>query len=517
MANSLKRTNSRRRIAALSFLTNITLDGSYKDTKLALLPKNGATTRAPFLCTEDILPEEAEDIDETSCLLKSQQSLNEKLTPVLDKKQIKKYRPSNSDSESESIIAPIKATLEDTALRKHTRNNSDVVDRDGKIIPKILKKIPHQVSICSEAERRKEKDSSCESLGSVTFRSKLVGDKSRQKITIIKPTRDHKFSGERIVFVTAKHSPFLVCSYIPYKRNYRANLTREAQRKRTASGNRPLSTSGDGFDPYDSLGIARARDGQQEESYGYLLEPSKYPKDVVLKRNTIDDPTDQSLDPLKRNARHFVSRCLSYETPGQRISNYTSNVITSDLKEETLIKGFIYHPDLLDDPELIVGKHRTVLTFTSYITSVIDYVKPSDLKREINEKFKDKFPHIDLTLSKLRSLKREMRKIAKQESNIDLLTVAQAYVYFEKLILRGLIHKQNRKLCAGASLILSAKLNDVKGDALKLLIEKTETTFRLNRKELMATEFAVLVALEFGLHIPTYEVYPHYQRLLYES
>nr|CAI5831176.1 unnamed protein product [Callosobruchus analis] len=510
MATTLKRQRSRRRIAAVTFLSNISLDGSYRDTRLALLPRNGAITKTPFI--GEVVPEESDGPDE--CFSEpdhhQQHVLREKLQPNSAKRCPQKYKAAaarhgncsdahSSSTDSEGAIAACKTISEEYAF-KPARNRNE--------------------SECSETDRHMH-GSSSESL-------EPHGAKSKKT----KSSKD-KFGSERIMLVTAKHTPMMVCSYVPQKKCNRPDSKRETHRKRNTS------SIGDGLDPFDSLGIERGRDGQ-EYSYGYLLTPSKTVKDV-LKRSTIDDPTDENARSSNQQ-RHMVTRtkvltwqpeykwCFSYDHNAHR---GTAHVVTtpatsaqqqqqqSDEANDEEDSGggttYIYHPELLDDPELIAGKHRTLLTFTSYMTSVIDYVKPSDLKKEINDKFRAKFPHIQLTLSKLRSLKREMKKIAKQESDVDLLTVAQAYVYFEKLILRGLINKQNRKLCAGASLILSAKLNDVKGETLKLLIEKTETTFRVNRKELIAYEFAVLVALEFALHVPTWEVYPHYQRLLYDS
>ncbi|XP_041698675.1 CDK5 and ABL1 enzyme substrate 1 isoform X2 [Coregonus clupeaformis] len=223
------------------------------------------------------------------------------------------------------------------------------------------------------------------------------------------------------------------------------------------------------------------------------------------RRNTIDSTSSFS---QSRNASH---RSLSL---GRANSNQSSIDTGNDLGD--LIRE--YDPSLLEDPQWPCGKHKRVLIFPSYMTTVIEYVKPSDLKKDMNETFKEKFPHIRLTLSKIRSLKREIRKLAQEECGYEEPTVAMAFVYFEKLVLQGKLNKQNRKLCAGACVLLAAKIGgDLKKHEVKQLIDKLEERFRVNRRELIAFEFPVLVALEFNLYLPEHEVMPHYRRLVQTS
>ncbi|XP_068620984.1 CDK5 and ABL1 enzyme substrate 2 isoform X2 [Battus philenor] len=516
--NQNKYEKARRRLAAVTFLSNISLDGTFKDTELCqILEKTSKVDKCDTgLKNGDVCHNLERDIVLQNCVRG-----RNKVNPTSQVNRMGGDNHSISSDSEHGPITPIKTRGHSFRERSgtvelHKEKHSSI--RNRKTI------LPSNVT--------QEEKSSTESLNINRFRTSNTCIPENhfyaKEVRVVRPNKGVTFKDERLAIAPIQGVPCALFSTIPYSktiRSARSDIRKDGVRRRNTSGPRPLSSITDnGMDPFDLLGLEREENGQ-DISYSKLLVPSRVCTREQYRKMYDNDLSDKPSWKMLNRHPHVIARCFSYES-SQR-STIASSPPHSSIENKTfdwdegaiISQKFVqYCPNILDDPELIAGKHRTLLTFTSYMTSIIDYVRPQDLKKELNDKFREKFPHIKLTLSKLRSIKKEMRKIAKHDcGGIDLLSVAQAYVYFEKLILANLINKDNRKLCAGACLLLSAKLNDVKGDMLKALIERIETTFRVNRKDLIKFEFAVLVALEFGLHVPPYEVFPHYQRLLHES
>ncbi|KAM3871647.1 CDK5 and ABL1 enzyme substrate 2 [Diretmus argenteus] len=319
-----------------------------------------------------------------------------------------------------------------------------------------------------------------------------------KKMHFIKNMRQYDTQGSRIVLICAKRSLCAAFSVLPYGESFHiSDPALNHPRRRHSSGN--ISTT---------LEMLPGLEGFQLETYGKSVSYAQflYPTNALvrLKPSSAGDLTLQI--PVSRSTHSMPGR--SY-TPSRLNSAVGLDLGLDDVTD--------YDPNLLNDPQWPCGKHKRVLIFASYMTTVIEYVKPSDLKKDMNETFKVKFPHIKLTLSKIRSLKREMRVVG-EDCGLQPVTIAMSFVYFEKLVLQGRLNKHNRKLVSAACILLAAKISsDLKKQEVKQLIDKLEERFRISRRELIPFEFTILVALEMALYLPESKVMPHYRRLVQQQ
>ncbi|KZS15779.1 putative CDK5 and ABL1 enzyme substrate 1 [Daphnia magna] len=512
-----RQKHSRRRLAALNFLSNISLDGSFEDLKCA--PSSKITLLSDPLENDRNIKKVPIKANQASLSVNDNQN-SEIVCTVTLQENICDNQVTCSVMKGSTLSSEEKTKI-DNALVKMENSSNAVRDRS-----------PTCNSIFKGQKGAALSNTNICNSPIIAGTTSLVPHSEKASVDFVEfPTPSYLFPNStrsRKVFL-ATHQRVHTHQQDQVQRRKKGEFRSDSGRRRhPSSSTRPVSST-DYPDLYHLLGLTKPGDGQVV-SYCQMLVPSGYAgRELITPRRF--HVTEGSHFENDRASKVSTVLFRSHDRPNHmRPSSPLQMMENMKIDNEELgiqtsfsnLGHFGYHPSLLDDPELIAGKHSTriaLLTFSSYMTSVIDYVKPSDLKKELNDKFREKFPHIHLTLSKIRSLKREMRKVAKQDSGTgtDLLTVAQSYVFFEKLVLRGLVHKGNRKLCAGATLLLSAKMNDVKGDSLKTLIEEIQNNFRISRRELFASEFAVLVALEFSLHSPTWEIFSHYQRLLYDS
>ncbi|KAM4610440.1 CDK5 and ABL1 enzyme substrate 2 [Polymixia lowei] len=467
--------DSRRRQAALLFLSNISLDGRS--------PGGGAA--------EPCSPEPASDPGpETSSLSTSCGDANPPHIPRIPPILVLPSDPAGfGDPETAEVL-----------LERRTGGFSS----QGNL---LLSPSPSNLSLLPTPGGPRKSSTllsvhSCNSVSSEPRpRSRNLSGSPRprqaKKVHFIKNMRQYDTRGSRIVLICAKRSLCAAFSVLPYGESFHISDPVLNQRRRHSSGN--ISTT---------LEMLPGLEGFQLEAYGKSVSYAQflYPTNALVRQKP-SSAIDLTLQiPASRSTHSMTSRAY---TPTRLNSTVGLDLGVDDVTD--------YDPNLLSDPQWPCGKHKRVLIFASYMTTVIEYVKPSDLKKDMNETFKEKFPHIKLTLSKIRSLKREMRAVG-EDCGFQPVTIAMGFVYFEKLVLQGRLNKHNRKLVSAACVLLAAKISsDLKKQEVKHLIDKLEERFRISRRELIPFEFTILVALEMALYLPESKVMPHYRRLVQQQ
>ncbi|XP_042347816.1 CDK5 and ABL1 enzyme substrate 2-like isoform X2 [Plectropomus leopardus] len=261
------------------------------------------------------------------------------------------------------------------------------------------------------------------------------GPKVPKKVHFIKSMRQYDTRGCRIVLICAKRSLYAAFSVLPYGESaHLSDPKLEAQRQRLSS--------------VVAADLLPSLEGMEFGDYGKTVSYAQflYPTNALVRQKSGAPETGTTQTPLSR-----------FRGNGQR--SFTPARLNNSVTQDPCIEEVVeYDPNLLSDPQWPCGRHKRVLIFASYVTTVVEYVKPSDLKKDMNETFKEKFPHIKLTLSKIRSLKREMRAMS-EDCSLQPVTIAMAFVYFEKLVLQGRLNKQNRKLVAATCVLLAAKIS----------------------------------------------------------
>ncbi|WAR22689.1 CABL2-like protein [Mya arenaria] len=403
-----QKKSSLRRLAAKNFLLNISLDGTYDDTNYIFhMWKNKRVQH-------DVNRSSGPDVSST--VVEVGQTVN------LDGDKSGTYIANCSVQEENS--KELASRSRSSTIHQIRENQTDDFDEISPNLGDKQFSKRWRASSCSERERVNARKKILPMTDSTTVLKEALADRtlSRHSSSISADSLEsHDWD---VRFISPDSRRKLKDSRIELHDDVPPMVA--IHRSRHHSGTRSISSTEDMF----LLGQKIARgDDAPDVSYSELLEPSR-----------------------KGELRRVVSESkLGSDNPSRRV--YTRSV--SEDPYLATARGSLAMSGLDR------GGYRTVLNFSSYMTSVIDYVKPSILKKELNEKFKEKFPNIQLTLTKFRSLKKEMRNISH--------------------------------------------------------VKQVEDDFRLHRKEMSAYEFATLVALDFSLLIADSEIYPHYQRLLYQS
>jgi hypothetical protein len=190
-------------------------------------------------------------------------------------------------------------------------------------------------------------------------------------------------------------------------------------------------------------------------------------------------------------------------------------------------RGYMHDPNIIDNPQLLHAEFRFELQrgvkTGPLITSVLAYVNEKELKESLNEEFRERHPNLppSLTLSKIRNLKKSAL-LGCLSLSIEVSTAALAVIYFERLVLKSVVTKNNRHLTMAACLLLAYKFNEPQqagagvaaAARLEALLQFVDREWEVSKKEVFDAEFGAFVQLGFSLHAPHQHIFLVYSRLL---
>ncbi|ORZ00346.1 hypothetical protein BCR43DRAFT_485066 [Syncephalastrum racemosum] len=217
--------------------------------------------------------------------------------------------------------------------------------------------------------------------------------------------------------------------------------------------------------------------------------------------------TDESV-----NRGYLQQQLASHDSNKRRPAlSYAHFLVPShSLESNPPVEPNQYDPCSLDNESY----NRFGYLSSSQGTAPSQTLRPSELKRELNEQFRLVHPEIppEITLSKIRAIKTHLVEIGR-EVDLEISSVAHAFVYFEKLVTKNVVTKRNRKLIAACCLFLATKVNEAKGTWFEPLFDAIDDELDVDSKEVRDHEFAVFADLEFNLYIPQNEFMPHFEHI----
>ena len=178
-----------------------------------------------------------------------------------------------------------------------------------------------------------------------------------------------------------------------------------------------------------------------------------------LRRNKLLD--QRSNEAFFVNKRDWRGISFGYLFPEGRSRRGVSGDEEGSEEEE------VYEPGVLDDPKMGSGKYAQKLggkDLGPVLISVVKFVSPSDLKEHLNHQWRERHPEQPkgLTLSKVRNLKGEALDGC-FKLGFEVCTVAYACCYLERLMLKKIVTKANRRLSMATCLVIAFKVSAAVG------------------------------------------------------